>query len=98
MLQVDMRAALTKKMESFANDVRGLLRDKRIQYSGVSREGQTIVVRFRDRAARDRAMPELDKALRDLDLRTQEDSAEFRIFGALKLESQRRTQEFALQQ
>jgi preprotein translocase subunit SecD len=98
LLQVDMRAALTKKMESFANDVRSTLREKRIQYSGVSREGQTIVVRFRDRAARDKGVPELEKALPDVDLRTQEDTSEFRIVGSLKLEAQRRTQEFALQQ
>ena len=98
LLQVDMRAAITKKMESFANDVRSTLREKRIQYSGVSREGQTIVVRFRDRATRDKAVPELDKALPDLDLRTQEDASESRIVGTLKLEAQRRTQEFALQQ
>jgi preprotein translocase subunit SecD len=98
LLQVDMRAALTKKMESFANDVRSTLREKRIQYSGVSREGQTIVVRFRDRAARDKAVPELEQALPDLDLRTQEDTSEFRVVGSLKLEAQRRTQEFALQQ
>jgi preprotein translocase subunit SecD len=98
LLQVDMKAALTKKMESFANDIRGVLREKRIQYSGVSREGQGIVVRFRDRAMRDKAVAEIDKAIPDLDLRTQDEGSEPRITGTLKLESQRRTQEFALQQ
>ncbi|HZN24379.1 MAG TPA: protein translocase subunit SecD [Burkholderiales bacterium] len=98
LLQVDMKAALTKKMESFANDIRGVLREKRIQYSGVSREGQSLVVRFRDRAMRDKAVPEVEKAIPDLDLRTQDDGSEFRIAGSLKLEAQRRTQEFALQQ
>ena len=98
LLQVDMKAALTKKMESFANDIRGVLREKRIQYSGVSREGQSLVVRFRDRAMRDKAVPEVEKAIPDLELRTQDDGSEFRIAGSLKLEAQRRTQEFALQQ
>jgi preprotein translocase subunit SecD len=98
LLQVDMKAALSKKMESFANDIRGVLREKRIQYSGVTREGQAIVVRFRDRAMRDKALPEIDKAIPDLDLRAQDEGQEFRITGNLKLEAQRRTQEFALQQ
>src|SRR6266850_5445191 len=55
LLQVDMKAAITKKMEASANDIRSALRDKRIQYGGVAREGQAITVRFRDRAMRDKA-------------------------------------------
>jgi preprotein translocase subunit SecD len=98
LLQVDMKAAIAKKMESFTNDIRSVLREKRIQYSGVTRDGQTLVVRFRDRAVRDKALPELDKQLPDLELRTQDDASEFRITGSLRLEAQRRTQEFALQQ
>ena len=31
LLQVDMKAALNKKMDTFVNDIRGSLRDKRIQ-------------------------------------------------------------------
>src|SRR5687767_11077438 len=92
LLQVDMRAALTKKMESFVNDIRTTLREKRIQYSGVAREGQTLVVRFRDAAARDKALAELQRSLQDLELRTVDDGAEFRVIGALKPEAQRKTQ------
>jgi preprotein translocase subunit SecD len=98
LLQVDMRAALTKKMDAHVNDVRGTLREKRIQYAGVSRDGQSLVVRFRDRAMRDKALPELEKLLPDLELRTTDDAAEFRIAGVLKQEAVRRTQDFALQQ
>jgi len=39
LLQVDMKAALAKKMEAFTNDIRGALREKRIQYTGVTRDG-----------------------------------------------------------
>ena len=98
LLQVDMKAALTKKMEAFANDIRGTLREKRIQYTGVTRDGQSLVVRFRDRALRDRALSELEKTLPDLELRTQDDASEYRITGTLKPEAQRRTQDFAVQQ
>ena len=98
LLQVDMKAALAKKIEAFTNDIRGTLREKRIQYSGVSRDGQSLVVRFRDRALCDKALEELQRTLPDLELRTQDDTAEYRITGTLKLEAQRRTQNFAVQQ
>ena len=41
MLQVDMQAALTKKAESFAGDLRTLLREKNVRHGGISRNGQT---------------------------------------------------------
>ena len=98
LLQVDMKAALTKKMEAFVNDIRGSLRDKRIQYTGITREGQSLLVRFRDAAVRDKALAEIERSSPDLELRTQDDASEYRIVGSLKVEAQRRTQEFALQQ
>ncbi len=98
LLQVDMKAALAKKMESYTNDIRGALRDKRIQYSGVAREGQNLVVRFRDTATRDRAATEIGRAMPDLDLKTVDDPGDYRLVASLKLEAQRKTQEFALQQ
>ena len=98
LLQVDMKAAITKKVESYANEIRSSLRDKRIQYSGVAREGQSLVVRFRDAAMRDKALGELSKILPDIEMKTQDDPAEYRIVGTLKPEAQKRTQEFALQQ
>jgi preprotein translocase subunit SecD len=98
LLQVDMKGALTKRMEAFANDIRTTLREKRIQYSGVSRDGQVINVRFRDRAMRDKSLPEIERAFPDLQLRTQDDGSDFRVIAALRPEAQTRTQEFALQQ
>jgi preprotein translocase subunit SecD len=55
LMQVDMKAALDKKVESYASDIRFLLRDKKIYYSGIAREGQRVVVRFSDNAARQAA-------------------------------------------
>jgi preprotein translocase subunit SecD len=48
MLQVDMQAALTKRAESLAGDIRTTLREKNVRHSGISRNGQTIEIRFRD--------------------------------------------------
>jgi preprotein translocase subunit SecD len=98
LLQVDMKAALTKRMEAFANDIRSGLREKRIPYSGIAREGQNTTVRFRDAAAREKAMAEIARTMPDLDLREAGEGDALRIVAALKPEAQRRTQDFALQQ
>jgi preprotein translocase subunit SecD len=98
LLQVDMKAAINKKIDTTVNDIRGSLRDKRIQYSGVSRDKESVVVRFRDKDARDKGVTEIEKSMPDLELRSQEDGGEFRVTGKLKLEAEKRTQESALQQ
>ena len=98
LLQVEMRAAITKKLDSFSSDIRNGLRDKRIQYGGVSRSGSTLSVRFRDRAMLDRGVDELTRTMPDLELKTVEEGREFRLVASLKPEAQRRTQDFALQQ
>jgi preprotein translocase subunit SecD len=98
LLQVDMRAALAKKVESLASDIRSGLRDKRIQYNGIVRTGQTLTVRFRDEAMRDRALAELTRTMPDLALKSEEAAGGYRIVATLKPEAQRRTQDFALQQ
>ncbi len=98
LLQVDMKSALAKKMDAFSNDIRGTLRDKRIQYSGVTRGGQSIVVRFRDAGMRDRGMAEIEKSMPDLELRSQDEAGEYRIVATLKLEAQNQTQKFAVDQ
>ena len=98
LLQVDMRAALTKKMEAFANDIRSGLREKRIPYAGIAREGQNITVRVRDAAAREKAMAEIGRTMPDLELREAGEGDALRIVAVLKPEAQRRSQDFALQQ
>ena len=98
LLQVDMKAALSKKLDAYTNDIRGMLREQRLQYSGLSREGQSITVRFRESALREKALVRISKDMPDLELKTSEDSGEFRINASLRIEAQRKTQEFALQQ
>jgi preprotein translocase subunit SecD len=51
MLQVDMQGALTKKAESYAGDLRSVLREKNIRHAGINRNGQAVEVSFRDPAA-----------------------------------------------
>jgi len=98
LLQVDMKAALDKAADRYTTDIRSLMREKKVQYAGVSREGTNVVVRFRDDAERIKARGEIEKAFPDLLLRDADAAGELRLVGALKPEAQTRIQNGAVQQ
>jgi preprotein translocase subunit SecD len=98
LLQVDLKTAIAKRLEGVVNDVRGSLREKRIPYSGVTRDDQRVTVRFRDAAARDKGQEELASTLPDLAFRPVDDAGEFRLVGVLKPEAVNATQKAALDQ
>ncbi len=101
LMQVDMKAALTQKVDSLGSDIRTLLRDKDIRHSGIRREGQSLIVRFRDAAAAKLARPVLQDALTDLVWTDGIDaggSGDVTLVGALNPKSERAIQEQALKQ
>jgi preprotein translocase subunit SecD len=98
LLQVDMKAALLKAADRYVGDIRTTLRAKDIRYSGLSRENQNVVVRFRDAETRDKAMAEIEKQIPDLVLRASEGGGEPSINATLKPEILKSIQELALQQ
>ena len=98
LLQVDMAGALTKAADRYAADIRITLRAKEIRYSGMSREGQTVQVRFRDAEARDKAAAEIQRQNPDLLLKPEDSGSEFLLVASLRPEVRKRIQDFALQQ
>ena len=98
MLQVDMQAALTKKAESLAGDIRTGLREKNVRHSGINREGQRIEIRFRDVATRDAAKALIQDQFADLQTVDAADGAEFKLTATIKPEAARRVQDQALKQ
>ncbi len=98
LLQVDMPAALTKRLESLTGDIRSLLREKGIRHGGVAREGQSLRVRFREADTRDKARSIIGGGITDLTLAEREEGADLLLVATLKPEAARRTQEFALKQ
>ncbi|MEO8157038.1 MAG: protein translocase subunit SecD [Betaproteobacteria bacterium] len=98
LLQVDMKAALTKAADRYAADIRTTLRAKEIRYSGISRDGQNVVVKFRDGQTRDQAVTEIGKQNPDLLLSPVDGAQDYSITAALRPEVQKRIQEFAIQQ
>ena len=98
MLQVDMQAALTKKAESLTGDIRTGLREKSVRHSGISRNGQTIEVRFKDMAALAAARAVLQDQFPDLQATDGPDGTEFKLTATIKPEAARRVQDQSLKQ
>jgi len=98
LMQVDMKSALTKKAESLTGDVRLMLRDKNLRHAGIVREGNAVVIRFRDRETLTAARQLLEDELRDLQWTEVPDGTDIKLAGALKPEASRRVQESAVKQ
>ena len=98
MLQVDMAAALTKKAESYAGDLRTTLRDKGIRYGGIARQGNNIEIRARDEATATAARNLIADQFSDLAANTVPDGTGFKVVASIKPEALRKVQEQALKQ
>ena len=99
LLQVDMKGVVTKALDSAAAGIRSTLRgEDQARTSGISREGQQIVVRFRQSDNRDRGQSIIETNFPDLVLRPEERGGEYLLIGAMRPEAEKRIQEFAIQQ
>jgi preprotein translocase subunit SecD len=98
MLQVDMQGALAKRAESFAGDIRTTLREKNVRHSGISRNDQTIEVRFRDNETMQAATRAIQDQLADLQLVGAPDGGEYKLTARIKPEAVRLIQDQALKQ
>ena len=98
MLQVDMQAALTQRVEALTGDLRTALREKDLRHSGISRNGQAIEVRLRDAQQLQAAQALINAQFADLQSTSQADGGEFRLLLTVKAESARMVQAQALKQ
>ena len=98
MLQVDMQAALTKRAESLAGDIRLSLREKNIRHGGIARNGQGIEIRFRDSATLASARNLIQDQLPDLQMVETPDGTEYKLTATIKADATRRIQDQALKQ
>ena len=75
LLQVDMRAAITKRAEATASDLRSQFRDKRIRHTGINRVGNDIEISFATEEERARANDLMRNTQPDLVLELPETTA-----------------------
>ena len=98
MLQVDMQAALTKRAESLAGDIRLSMREKNIRHSGIARNGQAIEIRFRDSATLTAARNLIQDEVPDLQTVETPEGTDYKLTATIKPDAARRIQDQALKQ
>jgi preprotein translocase subunit SecD len=98
MLQVDMQAALSKKTESLAGDLRLVLREKTVRHSGITRNGQAIDIRFADAAELEKAKRVVLDQFPDLTAVDATEGGNLKLLATIKPVAARAVQEQAVKQ
>jgi len=98
LLQVNMEEAVKKRLEAFTADIRQQLRDKNIRHSGVTREGNSLRVRFSDAGMRSKAAEVIALNIPDLTLAEREDGQGGTIVANIRADALKRIQDSALKQ
>jgi len=98
LMQVDMNAALNKALEAATGDIRSAMREQNIPYTGVSRDGKVLTVKFRDAAARSIGEAEIKQRFTDYALNDIDEGGEYKLRITFKPEVEKRIQDSAVQQ
>ena len=98
LMQVDMKSALTKKAEALTGDIRALLRDKNLRHAGITRDGNNVDVRFRDRQTLTAARNLMTDQLPDMQWAETPDGTDIKLSGSLKPDAAKRVQDTAIAQ
>ena len=98
LLQVDMKQALNKRLDSTAGDIRTLLRDKNVRHSGISRSGANIEIRFRDDETRARARGVLSGGLPGLVIGVGTEADDLKLVASFLPQTEKEVLDTALKQ
>jgi preprotein translocase subunit SecD len=98
LLQVDMQAAVHKKLDSIAGELRRELRDKDVRYTKLERVGDTIEAVFVDAAALDQAKELIARQHPDLQLAPQGPAGPNSLSASLTPAAVKQEEEYAIKQ
>jgi len=98
LIDVDMEAAVDQALERYSGDIRTLLRNEKVRYQTVGREGGRISVKFQDAETRDRGAKLIGGEFRDLTLDTREAGGAYFVFAEMTPADQQEVKKFALEQ
>lgn len=98
LMQVDMKGALDRAADRNAADIRSLLREKKIQYGGVDKSGETIAVKFSDPAEREKALRAMTDSNKDLLIKEDGAAQDLRLVITLKEEAKKKLADSAIEQ
>ncbi|GAB2847066.1 protein translocase subunit SecD [Pseudoduganella ginsengisoli] len=83
LMQVDVKAALEKRVTGIQTSVRTALRDKNIRHAGIERKDNTVEVKFRDDDTRKKARAVLAD-MQELNIADAADGADLKLVLSLK--------------
>jgi preprotein translocase subunit SecD len=98
LLQVDMKAALEKSVETNVGDFRSAMRNKKINYTGVSRNDLTVEINFESAEEREKARRLLETNYPDLTYTTSGSGSLLKLLAVPSDQAQKQIQQFALKQ
>jgi len=98
LMQVDMRAAVDKRLDTLASDIRTLLREKNIRHVGINKTPTSIEIKFRDAETRTKAEDEIRGQVRELTLKEEGAGDSLSIIATLSPAAQKDIQDNALKQ
>ena len=98
MLQVDMEAALTRRADVLAGDLRLAARERSIRHGGISRDQQAIEVRAREPEVLEAMRRLINDQFADLQVSDASRGEDLRLRAVITPEAARRVQEQALRQ
>ncbi len=98
LLEVDMHEALTKAQAQMLQDFRTDLREEKIRYTAVRKEGDGVTVRFRDEDTRTKAEKLIKSKYGDMLLEDSESNGQFSLTAKMSEAKLAEIKEYALQQ
>lgn len=98
LLAVDMKAAVTKRIEAATGEVRTLLRDHKIRHAGIVRVGDTLEISFRNEQDLEAAMDVLRNRQADLTFAKEDQNGKFMIRATMSQKAMSDVQSYALKQ
>jgi len=98
LIDVDMDAAVQQAMDRYSGDIRSLLRKHKLRYLRVSREGNQVMVKFKDAAKRDQAEDLIGSEFRTLVVEPLERADGYYVKATLNPAERHSVEKFALQQ
>ena len=98
LLEVDMEAALTQRLEVNASAMRELLREERIRYRNTEVEARSLSIDFASEDDRDEARRLISREFPDFEYTSEEDGRAARLVMSLTDESVNEIQDYAINQ
>jgi preprotein translocase subunit SecD len=98
LMQVDMAAALSKRVDVTQGTLRTLLREQNIRHRGIEKSGDALLVRFSGNEDAQRAANALSDGVPEFAFNVAADGSDFVVRGTVKPDAAKSIQENALKQ